>query len=72
MASIPDEDRGASLCSVGMWETNACVRCLRASYRPIHLSIHPSIHQTPSDVEFDPQAVSIIRQNWIDKQLKKR
>ena len=24
------------------------------------------------DVEFDPAAVSIIRQNWIDKQLKKR
>jgi hypothetical protein len=25
-----------------------------------------------ADVEFDPRAVSIIRQNWIDKQLKQR
>jgi hypothetical protein len=24
------------------------------------------------DVEYDPQAVLIIRQNWIDKQLKLR
>lgn len=40
---------------------------------PIHPSIpsHPS-NPKSSDVEFDPQAVSIIRQNWIDKQLKKR
>lgn len=26
----------------------------------------------PTDVEYDPRAVSIIRQNWIDKQLKQR
>jgi hypothetical protein len=25
-----------------------------------------------TDVEYDPKAVSIIRQNWIDKQLKQR
>ena len=34
-------------------------------------SLHRSA-EDERDVEFDPAAVSIIRQNWIDKQLKKR
>ena len=66
MASIPDEDRGEFVVVLCVWGRVPvpCVLCW---------SIDSPILQSPQiDVEFDPQAVSIIRQNWIDKQLKKR
>lgn len=65
MASIPDEDRGEFRLSV-FWGGCLCCACHAGR------SIHPFKPNHQSDVEFDPQAVSIIRQNWIDKQLKKR
>jgi hypothetical protein len=63
MASIPDEDRGELMAGFVCVDSIRDARCSRS---------FPSPPNAKTDVEYDPQAVAIIRQNWIDKQLKKR
>lgn len=43
-----------------------------ATTSPVPHQPTTSADEADRDVEYDPAAVSIIRQNWIDKQLKKR